>query len=93
MPLLLSLIYLLLGGHFEASLIPAIVSLYTLEDPRIGLGFTRRFPCPGNLQILLLKTSPKVASEEGQIKTSKRPGPLETGPLKTLTSCAQPVIE
>ena len=87
MPLLLSLIYLLLWGHFEACLIPAVVaSFYTLEDPRkIELGFTRRFPCPENLQILLMKTGLKFASGKGQIKTSKRPGPLKTGPLKTLT--------
>ena len=83
--LLLSLIYLILGSHFEDFLTPAIVSFCTLGVPRIGLGFIRRFTCAGNLQILLLKTSPKDASEEGQITASKRPGPLETGPLKTLT--------
>ena len=89
--LLLSLIYLLLGSHFEAFLIPAIVSYYTLDVLRIGLGFIGRFPCAGKLQILLLKTRPKYASEEGQIKTSKRPGPLKTGPLKTLTSYVEGV--
>ena len=83
--LLLSLLYLLLGSHFEASMTPAIVSFNTLDVLRIDLRFTARFPCAGNLQILLLKTSPKDASEEGQLRLSKRPGPLETGPLKTLT--------
>ena len=82
---LLSLIFLLVGSPFEAFWIPAIVSFYTLDVLRIGLGFIGRFPCAGNLQILLLKTIPKDASEEGQITTSKRPGPLETGPLNTLT--------
>ena len=41
------------------------MGIYILDVLRIGLGFTGRFPCVADLQILLLKTSPKDASEEG----------------------------
>ena len=52
------------------------MSFYTLDVLRIGLGFIGRFPCAGDLQILLIKTSLKDASEEGQITTLQKTGPL-----------------
>ena len=52
------------------------MSYYTLDVLRIGLGFIGRFPCAGNLQFLLLKTSPKDASEKAQITTIQKTGSL-----------------
>ena len=51
-----------------------MMRFYALEILRIGLGFTGRFPYAGELQILLLKTSPKQASEEGLIMTDQTLG-------------------
>ena len=55
---------------------------YALEILRIGLGFTERFPYAGELQILLLKTSPKQASEEGRIMTDQTLGRSNSGPVR-----------
>ena len=55
---------------------------YALEILRIGLGFTGRFPYAEGLQILLQKTSPKQASEEGRIMTDQTLGRSNSGPVR-----------
>ena len=59
-----------------------MMRFYALEILRIGLGFTGRFPYAGGLQILLLKTSPKQASEEGRIMTDQTLGRSNSGPVR-----------
>ena len=59
-----------------------MIRFYALEILRIGLGFTGRFPYAGELQILLLKTSPKQASEEGRIMTDQTLGRSNSGPVR-----------
>ena len=59
-----------------------MMRFYALEILRIGLGFTGRFPYAGELQILLLKTSPKQASEEGRIMTDQTLGRSNSGPVR-----------
>ena len=63
--LLLNLILLLRCSHFGAFLVSAIMVIYILDVLQIGLGFAGRFLYAGELQILLIKTSPKDACEEG----------------------------
>ena len=53
-----------------------------MEILRIRLRFTGRFPYAGEFQLLLLKTSPKQASEEGRIMTDQTLGRSNSGPVR-----------